>query len=693
MSGRGRSMCPGEHRQLYAAEFISACRQKGLAAVSITDHHDLAMFPYLRHAAMTETSDSGQRIPAAEQIIVFPGIELTLGLPCQALLLFDPDVQYGDLERAIASLGITPNPAQDAKARNPVQRLPISDLNEVYTRLEEHASIKDRFILLPNLNDGGDDSILRTGFYEHYKGMKCVGGYVDGTCLTHSKRLIVDGKDPAWGNKRVGLIQTSDSRRRDFLQLSAHPTWIKWSIPSTEGLRQACLAPESRLRYSAPELPDNYISKIEVTNSKYFGPFSVEFNPQFNAIIGGRGSGKSTILEYVRWALCDQPYVHDQDEATELPDFERRRRSLIAATLRQWTGTVLIHYLRNGVPHQIRRDGATGKVYLKVADQDESEATEETIQSLAQIQGYSQKQLSHVSVRAQELRRLLKSPIAQELATNKSQLDAAISNLRQAFERNESRRTLLAQVQAIDLELTSKREQVRSLTEEVRDLPEEQKKAIDAHPQFSDGQRLTESYSTTIADATDTIRTAANFLGKLLDDLPQVKPALPAYPLNAIREQLDAELRNVIAKLRDVENSMGNFSAALTPEFDAAIAEFESHKAQYDAAASEDVTIQQRLESLRALSDETGATESEKARLEQRLSEIGDSEAQLAAARQQWRAAVERDSALLAGQAQKLTADSNGDLRISIDRGRLRRGARLTLSHTIPTWWSWATLN
>src|SRR5208282_2921722 len=262
---------------------------------------------------------------------------------------------------------------------------------------------------------------------------------------------------------------TSDSRRRDFSTLGDHSTWIKWSTASSEALRQACLAPESRLRYSPPLLPPNYISKVEVSDSKCFGPFSVSFNTQLNTIIGGRGSGKSTILEYIRWALCDQPYVHREEEATELPDYENRRRSLIAGTLKQSAATVVVHYVRHGVLHRIRREALTGKVFLRVAEQDEREATEEMIQSLCQIQGYSQKQLSHVSVRAHELIRLLKSPIAQDLATNNSQIETSASDLRQAFERQEARRVIVAQLQAIDLDVASKGEQIKALSEMVRD--------------------------------------------------------------------------------------------------------------------------------------------------------------------------------------------------------------------------------
>src|SRR5438552_11592144 len=79
-------------RTAYADELILACRQKGLDAIAITDHHDFAFFPYVKKASQGELNDSGQPVPAKNQIVVFPGIEMTLTAPnCQALLLLDAE--------------------------------------------------------------------------------------------------------------------------------------------------------------------------------------------------------------------------------------------------------------------------------------------------------------------------------------------------------------------------------------------------------------------------------------------------------------------------------------------------------------------------------------------------------------------------------------------------------------------------
>ncbi|HEX3678556.1 MAG TPA: AAA family ATPase, partial [Galbitalea sp.] len=146
-----------------------------------------------------------------------------------------------------------------------------------------------------------------------------------------------------WGNKALGLFQTSDNRHRNFASLGVHATWVKWVRPTAEALRQACLARRSRISQTEPPLPATRITRIEVSNSKSLGPLNIELNAQYNALIGGRGTGKSSILEYLRWALCDQPLAIDEDQ---LPDFQQRRTSLIEKTLRAVDANVQVAGLR-----------------------------------------------------------------------------------------------------------------------------------------------------------------------------------------------------------------------------------------------------------------------------------------------------------------------------------------------------------
>ncbi|HRF62666.1 MAG TPA: AAA family ATPase, partial [Candidatus Competibacter sp.] len=53
-------------------------------------------------------------------------------------------------------------------------------------------------------------------------------------------------------------------------------------------------------------------------------PLNLDLNRQFNAIIGGRGTGKSSILEYLRWALCDESVPSYDDESI---DYQVKRKN------------------------------------------------------------------------------------------------------------------------------------------------------------------------------------------------------------------------------------------------------------------------------------------------------------------------------------------------------------------------------
>lgn len=56
-----------------------------------------------------------------------------------------------------------------------------------------------------------------------------------------------------------------------------------------------------------------YISKIKIKNFKCFNEIEVEFDPNFNLIIGQNNSGKSTIFDALRlWQLAFQKFLKDR---------------------------------------------------------------------------------------------------------------------------------------------------------------------------------------------------------------------------------------------------------------------------------------------------------------------------------------------------------------------------------------------
>ena len=381
-----------EERCQYARDFVAACRAKGLQAVAITDHHDLTFFRYIREAALSETDEVGKLLPARDQLVVFPGIELTLAVPCQALVILDADFPIDLLPQVILAFSITPTPDGNPKHATVTRLEHIASFEYLYDELNKKEFLRGRYIVLPHVGESGDFSMLRKGMAAQYKTMPCVGGYMDGPISQHGKgnTNIVNGGDKEWGNKSIALFQTSDNRSRDFAKLGSHVTWVKWAQPTAEALRQACLARHSRISHAKPGLPAICITRIEVSNSKFLGPVVLDFNPQYNAIIGGRGTGKSTILEYIRWTLCDQPPINTDIEYGEVADFQRRRKALIDGTLLPLDASVDVSFLLNGVPHIVRRK-ASGELRLKIGDASFQDCTEQNVRELLPVRAYSQK--------------------------------------------------------------------------------------------------------------------------------------------------------------------------------------------------------------------------------------------------------------------------------------------------------------
>lgn len=94
-------------------------------------------------------------------------------------------------------------------------------------------------------------------------------------------------------------------------------TWLKMSEPSIEALRQAFLDHESRVRLQPGRPSDDErhprLVSISVKGAAFLEDQTIHFSPNLNCVIGGRGSGKSSLLEYLRF--CLQPeYLSSVDK-------------------------------------------------------------------------------------------------------------------------------------------------------------------------------------------------------------------------------------------------------------------------------------------------------------------------------------------------------------------------------------------
>lgn len=671
---KGSRPITADERSRYGRDFVSACRAKALRAVAITDHHDIALFPYIKAAAEFEIGANGEVLPSTDQLVVFPGIELTLAVPCQALLLFDAAFSESDLARALDVLTITPADAGAAKGSDPTAISHLTDLRILHDEFDRHAWLRGRYIVLPNVSDSGHGTLLRTKMQQKYIDMPCVGAYVDGSIgkLGDGNQRILAGEDQAWGHKRVAVVQTSDARDGTFGDLGAHTTWIKWAAPTAEALRQAFLAQESRVAHDEPDLPSVVVTRLSVSNSKFMGPIELELNPQYNAIIGGRGTGKSTILEYLRWALCDQPGLHQADE--EAPDHSARRRRLIAQTLEPFKNHVDVHLLVNGIPHMVRRYAETGEVSLRVGSAQLQSATPDDVRGLLPIQAYSQKQLSSVSVRVDELTRFVTTPIREALESIAAREETLAARTRENFVVLQRQRTLERATTRDQLLTESLDQQASSLREGLSGVTPADREIIAQKPKFDATDQVVAGWTRRLERARSAAEEYEATMARLASEMPPI-PSSEAVAHHDLLVSIDGGLRDAMKEAARLAEQARQQARNVDEGSTGLGALLEDWRTKRDAFTNEYAAATERSAAHRSKLDELAKLESRRRELQGALDEQTEELAGLSAAaekhaelRAEWRSLQAERSNAIEVECKALTELSEGLIRADVVR-------------------------
>jgi type III restriction enzyme len=667
-----RPVSDGE-RAAYAEAFVAACRERGLQAVAVTDHHDFAFVDHIRSAALQEAGADGKPLPASQRLVVFPGLELTLPVPCQALLIFSADFPSERLPAVLNALAI--EPAEDSAEKAKVPEQLAVDLKALHDRLDETSWLRGQYIVFPNVTDGGYRTLIRSGMRQPYREMPCVGGYIDGgAAIGDGNRRIFAGEGQNWGNKRVAVIRTSDSRAESFEKLGVHPTWIKWAEPTAEALRQACLAEESRITVEAPRLPSVVVTRLSVSNSRFMGPVDLNLNPQYNALIGGRGTGKSTCLEYLRWALCDQQRPRDL-ESSELPDHAARRGRLVEQTLKPVDGQVEVEFLLSGTPHLVRRYASTGEVMLKVGEAELTTATPEDVRSLLPIEAYSQRQLSSIGVRESELTRFVTAPLRTQLDAIGVETDQTAVKIRENHARLSRFRDLQRDIAKQAFRRQSIDQRVLAVREELKGLSADDRKTLDDKPRFDRTSQLRDSWLARLERARDAadaaeaeVAAAKDGLRTMPDRAEVAEPDLTSALAREIEGALDEAGRRA-AELTAALEAATAFGAPTTKARDALTAQINAFAKEYEEARGRSTAEQSKLEELAKLENEQRELVVALETKQDEATQYGDVDEQHRTLRAEWRSTRKKVADLIAGQCKELTSLSDGRIRATLRVG------------------------
>lgn len=600
---------------------------------------------------------------------------MTLGVPCQALLIFDAELPVDRLPDVLAALSIEPVDESEARLP-PVTTLDhLKELADVHSQLDLRDGLRGRYILLPNVTDGGHQTIMRKGMHAKYRDMPCVGGYLDGTVeqkVGAGNADIFAGRDKSRGNKPLALFQTSDARSEDFAKLGDPSTWVKWSEPTAEALRQACLARESRVSHSEPSLPTAWITRLSVSNSKFMGPIELRLNPQYNAVIGGRGTGKSSILGYLRWALCDHQLTSQaEDDASSAALRDLR---LVEATLGPFSSTVDVHLSVNGITHVVRRSAVDGAVQLKIGDAEFRSAEASEVRRLLPIQAYSQKQLSTVAVRIDELTRFVTAPIRRQLQEIDAKARELDGQIREAYTTLQRYRHLDESTRAIALELRSTKDQAASLREGMSGVSDGDRELLDSKSAVDHALSLLDDWAETAAStsgavsgAIEDVENARASLESPDDVWVEIRPDL--VELHSTRDAAYQVL------LSDLRSALDRFDSAMgragederTERTSTRLAAFEK---EYEEVKRRSTTHETKLAKLAELEKQQESLDRKLRRELAVRDQLGDPAAVLDARRAELVELMATRSEVVEAQCFSLSELSDGMIRATLRRGQ-----------------------
>lgn len=269
----------------YNDAIVEACKKSKVNVIAVTDHYRVKHSASLLEAARKAG------------IHALPGFEAVTKDGVHFLCIFDKNKQQETLERVIGDCGIT-----KTSEKSPIGKLDATEL------LDEAKNWGALCIAAHVASKGGLLKVLKgqpgIKAWQHDNLLACaIPGMISDA--PDGIRQILENKDDQYRRKReVAVINASDVSAPSALHEGKSFSQLKMSSVSTEGLRQAFLDPDSRVRLG--EKADRR-SGVELTAIAWEGGFlngvSIHMNSELNTLIGGRGVGKSTIIESIRYAF------------------------------------------------------------------------------------------------------------------------------------------------------------------------------------------------------------------------------------------------------------------------------------------------------------------------------------------------------------------------------------------------------
>jgi predicted ATPase len=290
---RHRNTTVFRNEEEYNVAMVSACKGVGVKVVAITDHQ------------RCNTGQSLAEALRAAGIIVFPGAEVETKEGVHMLLLFEPNDSWDRCNGILGDCGIHDQSHPPATIKYDVHEILKESARWRCICVAAHVASKKGLLQVL-----GNQARMAVWKSKHLLACSLPGPVEDAP--PNFRPILLNKNEDYYCDRPVAVINVQDVSSPEDLEKPGASCWIKMSNVTLEGLRQAFLDPISRIRLAGDPLPEEHTEFIAITwQGGFLDGEAIHFNENLNVIIGGRGTGKSTIVESIRFVLGFEPLGED----------------------------------------------------------------------------------------------------------------------------------------------------------------------------------------------------------------------------------------------------------------------------------------------------------------------------------------------------------------------------------------------
>lgn len=290
---------PGDEtlRNREPREWLLDFMRAGIDCVAVTDHNSGEWIDVLK-SNLEAMAAAEPRHPDYRPLHLFPGVEISVNAGVHLLAIFEPSKGSDDITALLGAVGY-------GGTRGDSDAVTSKSMVEVLDAVG-----KVNGIAIPAHAD--DDN----GLFETLSGTDLEGVLKSPHVCAVEVRDTSKAKPQLYVDKKLNWTEIlgSDSHRPS--EIGRQYTWVKMGEPNLQGLRLALLDGRPLSIIRSDEVASDYdpnaqqaarvIESVEIREARYMGrgtPFAVALSPWLNAVVGGRGTGKSTLLEFIRIAM------------------------------------------------------------------------------------------------------------------------------------------------------------------------------------------------------------------------------------------------------------------------------------------------------------------------------------------------------------------------------------------------------